>query len=70
MPNGVRAKSPRAKVEDVRLHDLKNAFASRVVLQSASPPVATKLLGHEDVSTTPRYADVSSKDVEAVAEQS
>ena len=46
----------RAGMPDLRLHDLRHAFCSR--LAQAGVPLATiaKLAGHESLTTTERYA--------------
>ena len=49
----------RAKLEDVRLHDLRHSFASRALALGESLPVIGKLLGHTQVETTARYAHLA-----------
>lgn len=49
----VRAK---AKLEGVRVHDLRHTFASLLVSGGMSLPMIGKLLGHTQVQTTARYA--------------
>ena len=46
----------RAGLGDVRLHDCRHSFASRVLALGESVPAIAKLLGHRKVSTTARYA--------------
>lgn len=48
----------RAKLEGVRLHDLRHTAASVAVGQGASLPVIGRLLGHSQAQTTQRYAHV------------
>lgn len=48
-----------AKLNDVRLHDLRHSFASFAVDAGASLPLVGKLLGHASVATTARYAHLS-----------
>ena len=45
-----------AGIPDVRLHDLRHAFASLAVSSGASLPLVGSLLGHTEPSTTQRYA--------------
>lgn len=45
-----------AKLEDVRIHDLRHTFASVLVSGGASLPLIGALLGHTQVQTTQRYA--------------
>ena len=59
----------RAGVNDVRLHDLRHTYASHAVMQGFPLPTVARLLGHQQVSMTLRYAHVSDKDVEAAAER-
>jgi integrase len=46
----------KAKLEDVRIHDLRHTFASLLVSGGMSLPMIGKLLGHTQVQTTHRYA--------------
>ena len=50
----------RAKLEGVRLHDLRHTAASIAVGQGASLPIIGRLLGHSQAQTTQRYAHVDS----------
>jgi hypothetical protein len=45
-----------AKLEGVRLHDLRHCFASILVSSGLSLPVIGRLLGHTQPQTTHRYA--------------
>ncbi|MEE4236884.1 MAG: site-specific integrase, partial [Anderseniella sp.] len=45
-----------AKIEDVRIHDLRHTFASLLVSGGASLEMIGKLLGHSQMQTTQRYA--------------
>ncbi len=58
-----------ARIEDVRLHDLRHTFASHAVLQGIPLPVVSRLLGHKRSSMTLRYAHVSDRETEAAAER-
>jgi integrase len=48
-----------AKLEHVRLHDLRHTFASLGVSHGFSLPLVGALLGHRKPSTTQRYAEVA-----------
>lgn len=58
----------QAKLEDVRLHDLRHSFASVGVSGGASLPVIGKLLGHTQPATTARYAHLSADPLRAANE--
>ncbi|MDE0343646.1 MAG: tyrosine-type recombinase/integrase [Deltaproteobacteria bacterium] len=58
-----------ARIEDVRLHDLRHTFASHAVLQGIPLPVVSRLLGHKQPSMTMRYAHVADGETEAAAER-
>ena len=57
----------RAGLEDVRLHDLRHAFASRALALGESLPMIGKLLGHTRVQTTARYAHLAQDSVKESA---
>ena len=57
----------RAGLDDVRLHDLRHAFASRALALGESPTMIGKLLGHRKVQTTARYAHLAQDSVKASA---
>ena len=59
----------QARIEDVRLHDLRHSVASQAVLKGVPLPVVARLLGHSQVSMTLRYAHVEDKEVEAAAQR-
>ena len=48
-----------AKLEDVRLHDLRHSFASFLVNAGRSLYQVQKILGHTQVKTTQRYAHLA-----------
>ncbi|HBE44333.1 MAG TPA: hypothetical protein DDW17_02475 [Deltaproteobacteria bacterium] len=45
-----------AKLEDVRFHDLRHSFATRLVQENIDLYVVQKLMGHKSVTMTMRYA--------------
>lgn len=56
-----------AGLEDVRLHDLRHAFASVGVASGLSLPVIGALLGHKEVRTTQRYAHLANTQLQEAA---
>lgn len=48
-----------AKLEGLRIHDLRHSFASVGAAGGLGLPIVGKLLGHKDASTTQRYAHLS-----------
>ena len=58
-----------ARLEDVRLHDLRHSFASDLVNSGASLAMIGKLLGHRNVATTARYSHLSDDPLRAVADR-
>ena len=57
----------RADLEDVRLHDLRHSFASRALALGESLPMIGRLLGHNRVQTTARYAHLQRDSIKASA---
>jgi integrase len=49
----------RAKLDDVRIHDLRHSFASMAVAGGLSLPMIGALLGHTQPTTTQRYAHLA-----------
>jgi len=49
----------RAGLDDVRLHDLRHAFASDAIMAGIPLALVGKLLGHRQMSTTQRYAHIA-----------
>ena len=56
-----------AKLDGVRLHDLRHTFASRALALGESLPMIGKMLGHRKVQTTARYAHLARDSVKASA---
>ena len=49
----------RARLDGVRLHDLRHTYASRALALGESLPMIGQLLGHRMVNTTARYAHLA-----------
>ena len=56
-----------AKLEGVRLHDLRHSFASVAAAGGQSLPVIGALLGHSQAQTTKRYAHLADDPLRAAA---
>ncbi len=59
----------RARLEDVRIHDLRHSFASIAASNGASLPIIGRLLGHNQPQTTQRYAHLAAHPVREANEQ-
>jgi integrase len=62
-----RAIRKAAGLHDVRLHDLRHAFASVAASSGMGLPIIGKILGHTQAATTHRYAHLASDPVKAAA---
>jgi integrase len=62
-----RAIRKAAGLDDVRLHDLRHAFASVAASSGMGLPIIGKMLGHTQAATTARYAHLASDPVKAAA---
>jgi integrase len=56
-----------AGIDNVRLHDLRHAFASVAASAGMGLPIIGKMLGHAQAQTTQRYAHLASDPVKAAA---
>lgn len=59
----------QAKLSGWRLHDLRHAFASVMVNSGYSLPIVGKVLGHNNVSTTQRYAHLEENPARKAVEE-
>ena len=59
----------RAKLDGVRIHDLRHSYASRAHALGESLPMIGKLLGHSQIETTARYAHLARDSVHEAAAQ-
>ena len=57
----------RAGIENLRIHDLRHRFASGGLLVGEGLPMIGKLLGHNKVQTTARYAHLANDPLKAAA---
>ncbi len=67
LPGVWREVKKRAKLPDVRLHDLRHSFASIGAAGGNSLLMIGALLGHKDAKTTQRYAHLADSPVKAAA---
>lgn len=56
-----------AELDDVRLHDLRHAFAAVAASSGMGLPIIGKMLGHTQAATTHRYAHIAADPVKAAA---
>lgn len=56
-----------AKLENVRLHDLRHTYASFGITSGLSLPLIAAILGHKDVKTTQQYAHLADDPVKLAA---
>jgi integrase len=57
----------RAKLDDVRIHDLRHSYASGALALGEGLSMIGKLLGHTQVQTTARYAHLANDPVKTAA---
>lgn len=54
---------PRADIENFRFHDNRHTAATRLLRSGANLKIVQRLLRHEDIGTTTKYAHVTDDDV-------
>jgi integrase len=59
----------KAKINDIRLHDLRHCFTSVGAASGLSLPIIGGLLGHRKSSTTERYAHLSANPLKQAADK-
>ncbi|MEQ1756636.1 MAG: site-specific integrase [Micropepsaceae bacterium] len=57
----------RAKLDALRIHDLRHSYASGALALGEGLPMIGKLLGHTQVQTTARYAHLANDPIKAAA---
>jgi integrase len=62
-----RAIRKQAELDDVRIHDLRHAFASVAASAGMGLPIIGKMLRHTQAQTTARYAHLAADPVKAAA---
>lgn len=63
-----RAIRSHARLDDVRLHDLRHSFASVAAVGGVPLAMIGKMLGHAQASTTQRYAHIADDPLRAAAD--
>lgn len=58
-----------AKLEDVRIHDLRHTYASIAAMAGHSLPMIGRLLGHTQAQTTARYAHLADETTRRAANE-
>ena len=65
LKTGFRRILPTAQIENFRFHDNRHTAATRVLRAGGNLKTVQKLLRHENITTTTKYAHVSDEDVMA-----
>src|SRR5207237_888101 len=59
----------QAGIQDLRLHDLRHDFATKLLRECGNLKIVQRALGHADIKTTVRYAHVLDDEVADVIER-
>jgi integrase len=59
----------RSGIADLRFHDLRHDFATKLLRETGNLKLVSKALNHSDVSVTARYAHVSDKELGAAMDR-
>ena len=59
MIRSLESTAKKAEIPRFTLHDLRNTFASHLVMEGVDLPTVQKLMGHADISTTMIYAHLA-----------
>jgi site-specific recombinase XerD len=59
----------RSGIKNLRFHDLRHTFASRLVRRGADLRIVQELMGHASIVTTQRYLHVLAKEKQAAVER-
>ena len=69
-PHGAWASAvKRAGLQDLRLHDLRHAYASRLVQRGVPLLTLSQLLGHSTIKMTMRYSHLASEDLRSAVDR-
>jgi len=60
-----RATCRRAKIDNLRFHDLRHTFGTRAVLSGVDLATLQEIMGHRDINTTRKYLHPSQTDMRA-----
>jgi integrase len=58
-----------ARIQNLRMHDLRRTFATRVLQATSDIAMASRLLNHHSLTATRRYAFHNAADTQAVVSQ-
>lgn len=59
----------KSGIDDLRIHDIRHDFATKLLRQSGNLKLVSKALNHSDVTVTAKYAHVLDTDIAAAMEE-